>query len=281
MIGRHIILGEFLKNFPIRLFIAYTENIAGLSGYLDAGFLDRPEGQESPFKEDTIIDDEFKLSFGKHWEDLEQACKEFGLTGPATTIAKIHQAVARPGLTYGKAKRLFDELSGRLSDESNSLQLFMVERDELRYVTERNLFGEDVAASFQKASFDIEEAGKCLAFDRGTACVFHLMRVMELGLRVLGDALGIPSTSNRNWDEILNKADKEMKQRRQDQSPEWQSDEVFFSSAVAHLRSVKIAWRNPTMHIEAKYTEEEAEDIWTHVASFMRHLSTRLSEATD
>ena len=135
--------------------------------------------------------------------------------------------------------------------------------------------------AFPTTDFDIEGAGKCIAFGQGTACVFHLMRVMEVGLRVLGDALNLPSTSNRNWDDILNKADKEVKTRRTDQSPEWQADEVFFSSAVAHLRSVKTAWRNPTMHIEAKYTEEEAEDIWNHVASFMRHLSTRLSGVTD
>jgi hypothetical protein len=39
--------------------------------------------------------------------------------------------------------------------------------------------GEQVEIKFMSAIQDIEEAGKCLAMGRGTATVFHLMRVVE------------------------------------------------------------------------------------------------------
>jgi hypothetical protein len=44
------------------------------------------------------------------------------------------------------------------------------------------LFGGDVDLKFASASFEISEAGKCFALGRYTACVFHLMRVMEVAL---------------------------------------------------------------------------------------------------
>ena len=39
------------------------------------------------------------------------------------------------------------------------------------------------------ANQDIEEAGKYLAFNRGIACVLHLMRAMELALRAFATKL--------------------------------------------------------------------------------------------
>lgn len=51
----------------------------------------------------------------------------------------------------------------------------------------KDLFGGAVTSSFPSAIDNIEEAGKCLSLDRGTASVFHLMRVMEVSLRVLGN----------------------------------------------------------------------------------------------
>jgi hypothetical protein len=45
-----------------------------------------------------------------------------------------------------------------------------------------HIFGESVANAFPNSSYDIAEAGICLALARGTAAVFHLMRVLEIGL---------------------------------------------------------------------------------------------------
>jgi len=44
------------------------------------------------------------------------------------------------------------------------------------------------------------------------------------------------------------------------------------------LDGVRIAWRNPTMHIENSYSPERAEEILIGVRALMRHLATRLSE---
>jgi len=46
------------------------------------------------------------------------------------------------------------------------------------------------------------------------------------------------------------------------------------------LDSVRVAWRNPTMHIENSYSPERAEEILVATRSLMRHLATKVSESS-
>ncbi len=51
-----------------------------------------------------------------------------------------------------------------------------------KYYDQPKLFGAEVFDSFPSANVDIYEAGMCLALERPTACVMHLMRVLGSGL---------------------------------------------------------------------------------------------------
>jgi hypothetical protein len=142
---------------------------------------------------------------------------------------------------------------------------------------------ETIIAAFPSVTFDIEEASKCLAFRRNTACVFHLMRVMGSGVTALGKTLNEPtldSSHNLTWDNVLRRCAKESEKEFKDMSPVWQSDKQFFATATAKLYAVKDAWRNPNAHeVGQKYTDEEAEDIYRTIRSFMRQLATKLKES--
>jgi hypothetical protein len=167
-----------------------------------------------------------------------------------------------------------------INDEVESVAAWQVSRNDMAFF-DKELFGGDVHGRFLAANDDIEEAGKCTGLGRDTACVFHLMRVMEVGLRSLGKSLNNPNLDparNPSWETILRPCDEELKKPLNRRCPEWQTDELFFSTATANLRAVKDAWRNPTMHVERRYNHEEAGDVWNAVRAFMRHLATKLSE---
>jgi hypothetical protein len=70
--------------------------------------------------------------------------------------------------------------------------LYQIAPEKVQYFDQPHLFGEDVSDQFPSTILDIEEAGKCLAMSRNTSCVFHLMRVMEVGLRTLAATLKDP-----------------------------------------------------------------------------------------
>jgi hypothetical protein len=99
---------------------------------------------------------------------------------------------------------------------------------------------------------------------------------MQVGLNALAEKVGIPKSENRSWDAILQKVDPELKKRHHDKSEFFQKNEAFCAEAVALLRSVKIAWRNPTMHVENVYDETKALDVLNAVKGFMRYLATQL-----
>jgi hypothetical protein len=154
-------------------------------------------------------------------------------------------------------------------------------RGKLIKLSPEKLWGDDVCSNFKSAVRDIDDASECLIFQKGTASVFHLMRVMEVGLRALGKTLGNPKLdpkTNPSWDSILSKCDEELRLPYAKRSSGWQANAPFFTEATASLRAVKDAWRNPTMHVEKDYSYEQAYDIWSAARAFTKHLATTISE---
>ncbi len=220
-------------------------------------------------------------------------CKPLDLTYSLRQIARIENSLQRGDCNLANVchmlvalrERVDDELAGRIffSVETHELDLFRVTetpgRMELKLP--RELFGDEVVSAFPSSLRDIEDASKTLAYGQGTACVFHLMRVLECGLRALAVSLNDPRINpktNPNWESILRKCDEELQKPLAKRSAEWKTDEAFFSSATANLRAVKDAWRNPTMHVEIFYDPEMTRDVWNSSRAFMRHLTTKLRE---
>jgi hypothetical protein len=193
--------------------------------------------------------------------------------------------------------RMLQELRRRVQEDLEDVVMYSVEpsrvdsfyfreaigplKGKLLRLSPEAQWGNDTCSNFKSAITDIKDASKCLTFDQGTACVFHLMRVMEVGLRALGKSLNDPRLdpkTNPSWENILKRCDDELKQPYNKRSPEWQTDPEFFNEATANLRAVKDAWRNPTMHVEKDYDYDEAFHVWTTARSFMRHLATKLHE---
>ena len=110
---------------------------------------------------------------------------------------------------------------------------------------------------------------------------------MEIGIRAVARCLQISDPirgGDRNWGNIL-KAIKTALDTHNGSAPAkmWSiaTDRDFFEGAYASVDAVRVAWRNPTMHVEKKYTEDEAEHIFLAVKGFMRHLASRCDENGD
>ena len=210
-------------------------------------------------------------------------CVSLSLDASAASVRKILALVndtQRP-IYMGGLISLWVEFHGRFVDETQSLRFFSMTPQEAEEYNEPWRGWEAVTEGFPHSYRDVYEASRCLAVARYTAVVFHLMRVMEIGLRFLGEALNDESldpSRNPSWDNILKKCEKELQKPIKDRSPEWHADERFFATATANLRAVQYAWRNPTLHVENHYGEEEAREIYRAVRGFMRHLATKLGE---
>ena len=144
-----------------------------------------------------------------------------------------------------------------------------------QYFEQQELFGKAIFDKFPSANNDIFEAGTCLALERGTACVMHLMRVVEVGLAALAKAVGV-STQN-DWASYVREIDAKLASSMKIAGAR-SSLERFYAEAATSIDNMRRAWRNPTMHVENSYSPERAEEILAAVRSLMRHLATTLTE---
>jgi hypothetical protein len=207
---------------------------------------------------------------------------DIGLRFSQKLVRRMRELVKPPSMDFNIIAMQFDELLDRIYDEVDDKLLFDIPANKIDfYEKPREIFGPSIIDKFPSTALEVEEAGKCYAVARHTACAFHLMRIIEVGVRALGKSLDpmFDHARNPTWETILRKCDDELKKPLKERSAVWKVDEIFFSEATANLRSVKDAWRNPTMHVEHIYDEERALDVFNSVRAFMRHLATKLSES--
>ena len=143
------------------------------------------------------------------------------------------------------------------------------------------LFGSDVANKFATITYDIEECAKCIALQRATAAAFHSIRCLEAGIRALARCLSIPDptkASGRNWGSMLKDIKDAIDKKWPTSSHRLSGDGEFFENAYAALASMQNPWRNATMHLDQKYTVEEARNIFEVVKGFMARLASRMDE---
>lgn len=148
---------------------------------------------------------------------------------------------------------------------------------------EHPIFGGAVQDKFPSALYEIDESAKCLALERTTATVFHLMRAMERVLIAIRKCLGLPDPtrlSDKNWGTILRDIRLEVERRNKPGSLAWKNpeDQHLFADLVGSIAAVKLAWRDTTMHVESKYLASEAQEIFAAVRTLMQKIASRMDE---
>lgn len=216
-------------------------------------------------------------------EHVREWCEEAGLDLSAMYAENLKKLIGQGNLTWRQFIERIPHLQGRIQDELRLCLLMQVPRRKAEFYQGQNLFGQAVTDKFPSATLDIEEAGKCYALARNTGCVFHLMRVMEVGVKALAAGLGILNqikSAQPSWGEVLRLTNAEIQARNKAGDTTWTpTKRVFFENVQADLMVVKNAWRNTTMHVENAYDEERAEDIYNAVKGFMRHLANHVDES--
>jgi hypothetical protein len=239
---------------------------------------------ESQFHEDTPIPEGSRIRFSDLLKQLDGCLAVINCEVTRKMVARLLQQSAKKEFTWGQIYKYVEDLHIRMFDELTLRKLYVLEQERTKYFEpDAPLFGVDVANKFVSTVFEIDEAGKCLALGRSTASVFHLMRVMEIGIRATARCLSIDDPvkpAERNWGHILKTVKDELDAHSGKAPKAWSriGDQDFFDAAYASLDAVRVVWRNPTMHVEKKYTDDEAEHVFGAVRGFMTRLASRCDE---
>lgn len=167
------------------------------------------------------------------------------------------------------------------------------------YFQNDKLFGEDVYIKFPSAREEIMDAGTSYAYDLNTACVFHLMRTVEIGAKVMVSAMKaqkhitttVPAvTGGRrtvkkpielcDWSTLIKGLETALRHLEAGTKTSVKKKDVlaFYSHALGQFRNFKDAWRNNVAHGNKKYQRGETRDIMENARKFMQHLALRIKE---
>lgn len=223
-----------------------------------------------------MIERELNLYNNLYW--IKRQCEKAALPSAPDQVDRAINIISNGAPTFLQIHNSLIALQERIHDDFKNTVLIRIPAERASYYMATSLFGQEVADKFPLAANDIEEAGKCLALGRYTACVFHLMRVMEIGVKFLGRKMQVPLTDEKTWDAILRDLNTKIKGITSGSSGgkltgRKKAKRDKYAAAVAHLTHVKDAWRNRVAHPKDSYTDEQAEEVFRFVKTYMRYLA--------
>jgi len=180
--------------------------------------------------------------------------------------------------------RLMLALIEAFEDDTKYLYLYAYPKEKGKRFTRVGNDWCPTISAFPAVKDDITNAVDLYALGHNLACVFHLMRVAEVGVQRFGKKLGVSPTklsvnkfTDLTWHQILDSLNPKLKALPQTTAAKKAKYEKY-SAIQSYLYGVKDAWRNPTMHPrKTGYSDLETLDIINHVRSFMNELATVVS----
>lgn len=247
----------------------------------------------------------YEIDSGKRDEDVPQEFLDAWITNiiadarELATKAELECTQGRVGdngaLTLNLTAITFQELDNELKVLRESVQtdlgkkyVYVIEHKKEEYITRGFMLDMWGRAGFHFPSIrnDINEAMWAYGTGRNTACVFHLMRLTEIGLRALARRMRIKLPRNRQlewgqWNDIIVEMNK--KSERIANKKAGKARDVlleFYRGSVGEFLGFKDAYRNFVMHMREKsnYDEDEARSLIGRVAHFMDRLSGKIDE---
>jgi hypothetical protein len=256
--------------------------------------LTRLQAVQAQLKEKDISDDEFIEKYStdlEHWANtFDEICHRLDID-ISNSISQLKSKVRTPqnhNIDLWIAWRDFRrEIVYGLVKHS----LLYISETDKKYYKKEALFGELVYEKFPNARTEIESAGSCHALGLNTACVFHLMRVIEIGGKALlsymratkylpkaKGGLRIKHIDLCTWGEIKNAMQEGLGAQKAllNSSVKRKAIYQFCNDAVESFGCFQNAWRDKVSHSNTVYDEYDAKKIINNTERFMRHLATRI-----
>jgi hypothetical protein len=174
-------------------------------------------------------------------------------------------------------------LHNMIQKESSELVYLFVPPEDAKWFWKFDILGPTVSAafslSFDEINREMTEAGNCYATGCYTASVFHAMRVLEHGLRLLAQDVGL-TYDIQQWYNIINEIEAKIRELSKTLPKGVAKNErlKFLSEAAKEFTYFKDGWRNYVSHGRTQYDGPQALSALNHVKAFMIHLATKLSE---
>src|ERR1019366_8708940 len=227
------------------------------------------------------------------WTNLIKETKRLGLPVTREHILCLFDDLARENPTKGTYDRDEFAFSGAtlnldrlqhhveaiyntLRAELDSMLFKAIPRERALYCAPKWLEDTSIPNKLGDTIEEFHKAGRCFAYSENTACIFHLMRVVDFCLRKVCESLG-ETYDARNWHGIADAITKKMETKYKQKTDDWKKQERFYAEILTDIQALSRGHRNPSLHeLEKQYDEREARYLITVVEGFARHVAEKL-----
>jgi hypothetical protein len=116
--------------------------------------------------------------------ELTRECEKLDLPMTLAQLKRIKENLENGSFgNFASMNQQLQELMNRMWDELDLSVFYQIESCKSKYYEQAETkIGPEISKSFPSATLELIDASKCYAVGRSTACVFHLMRGLEVGL---------------------------------------------------------------------------------------------------
>jgi hypothetical protein len=269
------LLGQFVEDASRNLGIHRLPDLSsqqppsGIMGLGALAALSSPTSSSGVALPSDWLADEEKDDLTKLLQLVASCCARINIINVQSEIDRITNYVK-----YERKATVvihFKHLRERIVDELRDTGFIHVQKSHAPYYRKSALFGDIVSKKLSKASADITNAGTCYALGQYTACVFHLMRVMEHCVQRFGKKLKVSiNTTTASWYDIMESVNGTIKGMPGGKSATaaQRNRKQKLAMAAGRLDHVRIVWRNDVMHPKATYDQAEAFEVIESVHKF-------------
>ncbi|TMJ97463.1 MAG: hypothetical protein E6G74_20115 [Alphaproteobacteria bacterium] len=179
-------------------------------------------------------------------------------------------------------EREFAVLTKALYAEIRNKLLVVVPPHRRKFYNAREFIGTSIQAAFPSSFAELRLGGQCLAIGQFTACAFHSLRAVEIGLRTMAAKLGVYlpfPLVQADWETLIRGIESKV-QAMKDLKKGEEKDEMlnFYSNACMPFRYFKDGSRLRIFHARELYDEPRAISLFQHSRDFFETLSTKMKE---
>jgi hypothetical protein len=210
---------------------------------------------------------------------------QMGMTTALPRLSRLITALQVTHTTYGIILREIQELWNAI-DHDGYEQLFChYPLQKVSFLLEVRKTWARTLAAFPSAEKEIEEGVDCYALGHNTACVFHMARVAEMGLRTIARERGLKNARKNvpldwgTWGAVFGAIEGQLKAiRNKPPGPKKDAALAFYDTILSGLHAIQSLYRDRTMHLRKSYDDGEAQSAMFRSRELMDTLSTKLTE---
>jgi hypothetical protein len=223
-----------------------------------------------------------KVSDGlDYFQLIRELLMEGGVELPTTTtiFVDLCDTYDAGDLTWSKLNEKLCNVKAAYEAELQSI-VFLGISEKAKYFQEPTYGWNPVIERFDCLS-DVEEARKCIALNRSTGAVFHLMRIVERGILELEIFLK-ETDAKAHFGSVLSKLENAGKNGFANAPDFLKPHFQFVIDILPYLHATKDAWRDKVSHVgnniipSKPFTEEMAIEIHNATLSLMKKLAIGL-----